>query len=509
MNTKKWLTLGLSVALAATAALAACAPTQPNDPNAEDPNHTHTFTKWDYSDTEHWKVCPKDGEIDVSSRAKHTVDKATHTCECGYAEAHTHSYTGWEHDADQHWKVCPDDGAVDPDFPKADHSFDGDGKCECGYTLPEVYIEGLIASHPTSKWYNDFRKAGDLSKLTTACIKMTRSEDGKTYTAEVYLKPTDEFAVYDYAAQLEYPGGAALQPGSKALRVTEANTYLVSWEVGSETPTFRVHDHKFADKYDYNGTDHWKVCTDQDATPDTTRTPHEFHDGSCVCGAKQACEHTNGSIFKYTEATLPEASAEGGTLKKYCPDCGEEVTEDAVNYTKVGQGTTAVELAVGEVMYARGVQTAVSVTAEQAGTYGFRLENVLVPEGFVATVRNIDITDPGFSTSARTILDKRKWATSGRVASTTAKWKEKITFDGGSPDEANVTALKEIKFTVTEEDVAKGACTLTVVVDLYSTSTNGLPVNYPTCGIVITAFSAPAAASSAPAEVAMLPERKD
>ena len=465
MNKQKWLIVGLSLAMAATlgVGISACGGDKDPDTPPTPTEHTHNYDAWDYDETQHWKYCDEHGTD------KSNIDETT----------------------------------------KANHSFGQDGKCECGYMLPEVYIEGYIQSHSTSRWWSEFQKAGDLSKLTTACIKMTRSEDGKTYSAEVYLTPDDRFAVYDYASRSEYPSGTALQSASKSLRVTEANTYLISWEVGSATPTFRVHDHKF-EKYDYDGTNHWKVCTDQDATPDTTKTPHEFQNGSCVCGAKQACEHTNGSIFKYTEATLPEASAEGGTLKKYCPDCGEEVTEDAVNYTKVGQSTTAVELAVREALYARGGQATVSITAEQAGTYGFRLENVLLPEGFVYSVRGIKITDPTLSTTEREILNnERVWQTSGRTATTTAKWKEKITFDGGSPEEANVTALKEIKFTVAEEDLASGACKLTVFVCLYSTSTNRAPTSYPTCGIVITAFSDTAAAAASVQEVAMLPEKKD
>ncbi len=90
MNTKKWLTLGLTVALAGCLgwAVAACAPTEPNNPNDPDnPStpHTHTFTGWDHSDTEHWRVCPDDGEIDVSTRASHVFTNGT--CECGMKEA--------------------------------------------------------------------------------------------------------------------------------------------------------------------------------------------------------------------------------------------------------------------------------------------------------------------------------------------------------------------------------------------------------------------------------------
>ena len=44
---------------------------------------------------------------------------------------HTHEYTEWGKDATQHWKVCPEDGEID-ESTKADHSYGADGKCECG-----------------------------------------------------------------------------------------------------------------------------------------------------------------------------------------------------------------------------------------------------------------------------------------------------------------------------------------------------------------------------------------
>ncbi len=94
MNTKKWLTLGLTVALAGCLgwAVAACAPTQPNtpdDPNEGDnPGHTHTYDAWDHDATQHWKYCDEHGtdksNIDETTRANHTFKNST--CECGATE---------------------------------------------------------------------------------------------------------------------------------------------------------------------------------------------------------------------------------------------------------------------------------------------------------------------------------------------------------------------------------------------------------------------------------------
>ena len=501
MNTKKWLTLGLSVALAATAALAACAPTQPNDPNAEDPNHTHTFTKWDYSDTEHWKVCPKDGEIDVSSRAKHTVDKATHTCECGYAEAHTHSYTGWEHDADQHWKVCPDDGAVDPDFPKADHSFDGDGKCECGYQKPEVYLVGMIASKPTSKLPNVWQQLGEnvTEAVRKNCIKMELGEDGETYEVEVLLSKTDQIKVYDCSSAEAYPNNVSW------VSVSEKNGYLVSWKPGDAEPTFRVHDHTFG-KYASDAGKHWKVCTlDGTVEPGVEKQDHDFSNGDCVCGQKapEACKHTNGYSFAYTE--LPEASAEGGTLQKTCPDCS--ATED-VHYDK-GLGVEFYEttgpktvLTSAGTYYLRGVD-GFRFETTQAGTYTIRFAGKLRP-----AMDDVHLYGFHIGSSYSPAIHNTLSAIAG--GQTGSKYDAQISAYNVVIDGYQSGAHKQfnsLTFTVKDTDVAdsKQVC---LQIEF---KVSNLTTSRQTDGYLITIeCPAPAAASSpAPAEVALVPERKD
>ncbi|MDE6676876.1 MAG: hypothetical protein K2K12_04100 [Clostridia bacterium] len=43
--------------------------------------HTHSYTEWGKSDTEHWKYCAADNEIDESTRAAHNYVEGV--CECG------------------------------------------------------------------------------------------------------------------------------------------------------------------------------------------------------------------------------------------------------------------------------------------------------------------------------------------------------------------------------------------------------------------------------------------
>ncbi len=321
MNTKKWLALGLSVALAATAALAACAPEQPKEPDEGDKPttpHTHTFTKWDHSDTEHWLVCPDDGELDVSSRAPHKVDKATHTCKCGYEEPHTHSYTAWKYNILQHWKVCPDDKAIG-ESTRGSHNY-VEGVCEeCGRKEPEVYVYGLSieAFGYSGIWCN----MSDIKAKKDKWVKMELGDDGK-YTADIYFAAGDTFAVADIASSTRYPAVENPDRSEGALQIEAANTYTVTLDPADGSVTFAVHAHTYVWKYDANN--HWKVCSTKDQTVDeSSRGAHSYDPDThaCVCGAVEtvSCDHSKGYAFHYEE--LPAAEADGGTLQKTCPDC--------------------------------------------------------------------------------------------------------------------------------------------------------------------------------------------
>ena len=80
-------------------------------------NHTHDYTKYEKNDTQHWKVCPEDGEEEAGSRVNHSYTLENNTkCVCGAVKPadggeHTHSYTEWGKSDTEHWKYCPDDNA--------------------------------------------------------------------------------------------------------------------------------------------------------------------------------------------------------------------------------------------------------------------------------------------------------------------------------------------------------------------------------------------------------------
>ncbi len=506
MNTKKWLALGLSVALAATAALAACAPTEPNTPDEGDnPStpHTHTYTKWDYSDTEHWKVCPDDGELDVSSRAPHKVNKATHTCECGYQEPHDHTYTQWAHDANQHWKVCPDDKAID-ETTRADHSFDGENKCECGYQKPEVYLTGNIASKPASGLPETWKKLGKdvTEEVRKNCIRMELGEDGETYETEILLSSHDHIRIYNTATGNSYPNTMDSINGA---RVEEDNGYIVSWKPGDSEPTFRVHDHDFT-AYGKDENQHWKICSlDGTAEPDAEKQDHDFTNGDCVCGQKapEGCQHENGFAFAYE--TLPECNAEGGTLQKTCPDCS--ATED-VHYDK-GLGVEFYEttgpktvLTSAGTYYLRGVD-GFRFETTQAGTYTIRFAGKLRP-----AMDDVHLYGFHIGSSYSPAIHNTLSAIAG--GQTGSKYDAQISAYNVVIDGYQSGAHKQfnsLTFTVKDTDVAdsKQVC---LQIEF---KVSNLTTSRQTDGYLITIeCPAPAAASSpAPAEVALVPERKD
>lgn len=133
-------------------------------------------------------------------------------------EEHTHSYTKWDFDDDEHWKVCPDDNAVD-ESSKAEHDFDSDGKCECGAT--ETYVYGTVTGKVKLHKNNAYEKAEGITvdmgdddvnitgsvgedgvySFTVAKVKvkhdytLTISKTGYTsYSTNIYLEEENEVA---------------------------------------------------------------------------------------------------------------------------------------------------------------------------------------------------------------------------------------------------------------------------------------------------------------------------
>ena len=189
MKAKRMLAVCLALVMVATMIVAvAC------------DSHTHNYTKWNHNDTEHWKECEKEGDIDVSTKAKHSFG-TDGKCECGaeQTQGHKHSYTKWANNEEEHWKVCPADGVAD-NSTKAPHNF-VEGACECGATE-----SGPVVDLDTRVFYviGSGASAGSLGECGwSGCmeeLKFTKAEaadaDGNTvYTIELTLYTDDNFKI--------------------------------------------------------------------------------------------------------------------------------------------------------------------------------------------------------------------------------------------------------------------------------------------------------------------------
>lgn len=106
--------LTVALALALGAAVSACAPEE------NEPEHTHDYTEWGISPTEHWRKCPADGAEEPGSRAPHAYTNGK--CTCGYEENHVHRYTAWGYSDTEHWRMCPAD-SVEKAGTREEHHF--------------------------------------------------------------------------------------------------------------------------------------------------------------------------------------------------------------------------------------------------------------------------------------------------------------------------------------------------------------------------------------------------
>ena len=459
MNKKSWLIVGLSLAMAASigVGISACGEKEPDTPPT--PEHTHSYTEWEHSDTQHWMICPDDDAI-------------------------------WEQG-------------------KVDHTFK-DGKCECGYQKPEIYLTGHIASQPGSEFPEVWDKQGKnvLEEVRANCIKMELGADGKTYEAEVLLSTNDRFRVYDAVKGISYPGTVVNITG---LAVEEDNGYIVSWEKG-KTPTWKVHDHDFT-AYDKDENQHWKVCTlDGTVEPGVEKQDHDFTNGDCVCGQKapEGCKHENGFAFSYE--ALPECNAEGGTLQKTCPDClgTEDVHYDQGIVGSINapyKPSKQTEITEDGNYYLTGL-SGLKFKFEKAGTLRVALD------GIVYKLLAWDVRFSYLCIANKLPLSVKAGVAGTAIAASTTcdesiLTKYDVTIDGY---QSGVTTkpFKSISITIDEDDLANGA--LWVSIGFSATTGPSASADETNFGYLATISGISAAAATAihaPAEVALLPEKKD
>lgn len=79
---------------------------------------------------------------------------------CNNEPAHTHSYTAWNHNDTQHWKECPEDHDID-ESTRENHQYVV-GECECGATEPVATVKygkitGKVKLHKQGTFETDYK----------------------------------------------------------------------------------------------------------------------------------------------------------------------------------------------------------------------------------------------------------------------------------------------------------------------------------------------------------------
>ena len=395
----------------------------------------------------------------------------------------------------------------------------------------EMYIVGSVQSKPGSNWPSNF---SNLADVQTKCYKLELQEDGRTFSVEVKLVTTDAFKVWNYKLGNKDAGYYPTGMGGD-LKVSKDGYYVVSWKVGDARPTITEHEHKYTEwGHDIDG--HWKQCPLDGAIGEETRGEHIFdpETHTCECGAvtTEACAHDGEINFNYTLETLPEQNAEGGTLKANCAKCGKEidVPYDAILTYQELDMSQAVPPAVIEndkVYYGKVAFTVQSANygaymgykIEKAGELTVSMDLILnrqttgynqTPTQYPWILKWMTISDTPLETgmnriafinsNAGTIVSGGKWNTNAGSADAVAKWKTQTVFDGAIND-ADYVPFHSMTLTFKEEDVGK--C-------VYFTIGTQPMSNMNNASLLIDVRFTPASAEIiAPAEVAMLPGKKD
>ncbi len=361
MNTKKWLTLGLTVALAGCLgwAVAACAPTEPNpnegdNPginNPDDPNNPDNPGEGDVTpdadrDTrEFWVTGAGAGDLSTCSwtalKPDFKLTKEPKKDADGYTlytiqfkiYAGGDSFKIRQDEKDANGALVWTDGTyfgID-EVRNASGTFIDAGTKNIGvatgkdgvykftvHTKPSPapwkdnyvtweLVESVTPPSTTEDMYivgklaaypkNDWPGYGKIED----CIHMTFDGD-KTWSATITVKTNDQFKVYNKLNQQYYPdqGGNLTRPSD-----APEGLFEVTWVSGATTPTVK-HVHNYV-KWGYDDTHHWKACDFDNAEQEGSRAEHDFKGGdTCECG--------------YVSGKDAEWKIEGGELVEYTGD---------------------------------------------------------------------------------------------------------------------------------------------------------------------------------------------
>ena len=247
MKAKRMLIVILAIVLVATLVSAvACK------------KHTHQYTKWAYNDTQHWKVCPDDDEIDTTSYANHVFDQANGTkCVCGEEKAAPevpceHNYAGQPFVKDtanvgKHYQVCS----------------------KCGKPNASVAC--------TSFTYSASKTAGKHTATCSDCGYKTEQDHAFTEADDKCVCGEEKPCEHDYTNQPFVKDTANV-----------GKHYQVCSKCGE--PSASVACTNFAYSASETEGKHTATCTDCGYAVQQDHAYTEADD-KCVCGEEKPCEH--------------------------------------------------------------------------------------------------------------------------------------------------------------------------------------------------------------------------
>ncbi len=363
MNTKKWLTLGLSVALAGCLgwAVAACAPTEPNpnegdkpginnpdDPNTPDnpdnPGEGDVTPDADLDTREFWVTGAGAGDLQNASwtelKSNFKLTKESKKDAEGFTlytiqfkiYAGGDSFKIRQNEKDENGALKWTDGTyfgID-EVRNASGTFIDAGTKNIGVaTGKDGIYKFTVHTKPSPAPWKDNYVSWELVESVTPptttedmyivgklaaypkndwpdygvienCIHMTFDGD-KTWSATITVKEGDQFKVYNKLNKQYYP-----DQGGNLGRPSDApdGLFEVTWVSGALKPTLK-HVHTYS-KWAYDSENHWKACDFDNAKDESSVEAHDFTSGdTCECGFQQEADpdwkiNGDGTLNEYT-----------------------------------------------------------------------------------------------------------------------------------------------------------------------------------------------------------------
>lgn len=269
---------------------------------------SHNYkTTYDANSTYHYHTCSNCGEMDYTSRVRHSFDdgeviteatcqakgEVLYTCsECSYQKISTINTTShvyeksYSYDGNYHWYKCVNCDAISG---KGSHYWD----------------KGVVVSESTCSTKGSIKH----TCIDCGAIKFEYSElDKHSYKAEWESNSDSHWHVCKNCGLLDEKVNHNFDNGTVSKEATCKETGLMTYVCQDckfeKTQTLNVGAHSYSEKYNFNDKEHWHICSSCNQIDE--KTPHYF--GQAIVVKAATC--LNEGLNKYV-----------------CEDCGYEKTE--------------------------------------------------------------------------------------------------------------------------------------------------------------------------------------